>query len=408
MIDALSLILLGAAVCGIALLLLQLFCVLLHHLKQFRPRAEVSRGTPPRGISILKPLCGVDDDLDANLAQFATLGYPAYEVLLGVKDTSDPAYAVAQEAVRRWPQVMRLELQQGEPGLNPKVNQLITLAAAARHDILVISDSNVRVGPGYLEGISRTFENPTVGCVSHPVSGIGEQTMGSLMDNLYLSNTAGAGQIAAKRLVNQDIVVGKSMALRRADLEALGGFHAVRNVLAEDFVLGRWMTRRLKKRAVVASAPVYNVSQKKSVKAFFKRYQRWSIIHHTCIPTPVYLGQSLLNPIPWAVLGTLLAPSARTLALTVALSLVKVAIDLAVFHLLRPGQRTSWRAAPAVLLKDTLLFVAWVNGLFSRSVDWRGNKLRVLAGSRLVPPTSFEPEPLASSEPEPPKELLAG
>ncbi len=153
---ALSLTLLTLAALGTFALGVQLFFVLRHRWISPRVQAPVSGGGPV-GISILKPLCGVDDDLEANLARFATLGYPEYEVVLGVKDTRDPAYAVAREAVARWPHVMRLELQHGEPGLNPKVYQLITLAASARHVILVISDSNTRVGPDYLEVIARTF-----------------------------------------------------------------------------------------------------------------------------------------------------------------------------------------------------------------------------------------------------------
>ncbi|QRO01046.1 glycosyltransferase [Archangium violaceum] len=407
MLHALSLALLAAAVVGIVALGAQLLCVLRY--RQTRPRAgSPASSGQPKGISILKPLCGVDDDLEANLACFAALDYPAYEVILGVKDTRDPAYAVARAAVARWPHVMRLELQHGEPGLNPKVNQLITLAGAARYDILVISDSNTRVGPDYLEEISRTFEDPEVGCISHPVSGVGERTLGSLMDNLYQSTTTGAGQIAAKQAVDQDIVVGKSMALRREDVESLGGFYSVRNVLAEDFVIGRWVTRRLGKRAVVARSPVYNVSREKSVTAFLKRYVRWSIIHHTCIPTPVYLAQSLLNPLPWALLGALLSPSERALGVVGAALLAKLVHDVTIFHLSRPEQTTSWKVVPAVLLKDLLLFVAWTNGLFARSVDWRGNKLRVLPGSKLVPPTPAVQGPLATPEPERAEELLAG
>ncbi|WP_257461292.1 glycosyltransferase [Archangium lipolyticum] len=407
MLHAISLALLAAAVVGIVALGAQLFCVLRYRRSRPRVGSPVSGGAP-KGISILKPLCGVDDDLEANLACFATLDYPAYEVILGVKDTRDPAYAVARAAVARWPHIMKLELQHGEPGLNPKVNQLITLAGVARYDIFVISDSNTRVEPDYLEEISRTFEDPEVGCISHPVSGVGERTLGSLMDNLYQSTTTGAGQIAAKQAVDQDIVVGKSMALRREDVESLGGFYTVRNVLAEDFVIGRWVTRRLGKRAVVARSPVYNVSLEKSVTAFLKRYVRWSIIHHTCIPTPVYLAQSLLNPLPWALLGALLEPSARALGVVGTVVLAKLAHDVTIFHLSRPGQTTSWRVVPAVLLKDLLLFMAWTNGLFARSVDWRGNKLRVLPGSKLVAPTPAMPGSLATSEPEPTEELLAG
>ncbi|MFY0565982.1 ceramide glucosyltransferase [Archangium lansingense] len=418
MIHALSHTLLALAAFGVIPLAAQLFFVLRRQWTLSRAPAPVSNrnGGSPLGISILKPLCGVDDDLEANLACFATLGYPAYEVVLGVKDTRDPAYEVARAAVTRWPGVMRLELQQGEPGLNPKVNQLITLSGAARYDILLISDSNTRVGPDYLEEIARTFEDPKVGCISHPVSSIGEQTLGSLMDNLYQSTTTGAGQIAAKQAANQDIVVGKSMALRRSVLEALGGFYSVRNVLAEDFVIGRWVSRRLGLRSVVARAPVYNVSQKKSVTAFFKRYVRWCIIHHTCIPTPVYLAQSLLNPLPYALLGALLEPSLRALGVVGGVALAKVVHDVAIFRALRPGQATPAITVPAVLLKDVLLFVAWGNGLFARSVDWRGNKLRVMDGSRLLPPTPAPVESLptpqaksqAEADAERTEELLAG
>ncbi|MFL5357597.1 glycosyltransferase [Archangium sp.] len=406
---ALSLTLFAAAVVGVFALGLQLFFVLRYRWSTSGIRASGAGSQPTPGISILKPLCGVDDELEANLEWFATLDYPRYEVVLGVKETQDPAYAVAVAAVARWPHVMRLVLQNGEPGLNPKVNQLITLAGAARYELLLISDSNTRAGADYLEELARTFEDPTVGCISHPIAGIGERTLGSLMDNLYQSTSAGAGQIAAKQAADQDIVVGKSMALRREDLESLGGFYSVRNVLAEDYVIGRWVTRRLGKRAVVARSPVYNVSRQKSVSAFFKRYVRWSIIHHTCIPTPVYLAQSLLNPLPWALLGALLSPSVLALCVVGGVALVKLVHDVTVFHLSRPGQPTPWTVLPAVLLKDALLFVAWTNGLFARTLDWRGTTLRVLPGSRLVPATpSSPPAGMSTSEPERTEELLAG
>jgi ceramide glucosyltransferase len=392
MSNAISLALFATSAFGTVALMVQLALVVSQRLgrPQKQPLVQPA-GTPP-GISILKPLCGVDDDLEANLAQFATLGYPRYEVVLGVKDTTDPAHAVAQAAVRRWPHVMRLELQQGEPGLNPKVNQLITLSAAARHDVLVISDSNVRVEPGYLEEIAHLLADPTVGCVTHPVSGIGEQTLGSLLDNLSLGANAAAGQISAMRLANQAIVVGKSMALRREDMDALGGFMAVCNLLAEDYVIGRWVPQRLGKRVVVARAPVYNVSQRKSVKAFFQRQLRWSITQKTCLPRVAYVAQTALNPVPWALLGTLASPSWLSLGMLGGVTLCKVLLDVAVFSLLRP-EPTPWRAVPAVLLKDALLFVTWMNGLFRRTVDWRGNTLRVLPGSRLVPPATPLPYP---------------
>ncbi|XXF80488.1 ceramide glucosyltransferase [Myxococcaceae bacterium GXIMD 01537] len=395
-----SLALLAAALFGLTALLVQLLLVLRHRAQGRPPVREEQRV----GISILKPLCGVDDDLEANLEQFAALDYPAgrYEVVLGVKDTRDAAYAVARRAVERWPDVMRLALQEGEPGLNPKVNQLVTLAAHARHDLFVISDSNVRVGPGYLDEIAEGFADPEVGCVTHPVSGIGERTLGSLLDNLYLTANAAAGMIAAKRVAGQDIVVGKSMALRREDVESLGGFFSVKDVLAEDYVIGRWVTQRLGKRVVMARTPVFNVSQDKSLGAFFRRYLRWSIIHHTAVSPLTSLAHQLLNPVPLTLLGALLHPTRASLAVAAAVTLGKVALDVAVFRLLR-REPISWRAFPAVLLKDGFLLVAWAQAFFNRTVDWRGTKLRVTTGTRLVPIAPAAEQALPARE-----ELLAG
>lgn len=399
-----SLLLLAAASVGLFALAVQLVCVLRHRREQVLPRPEAAARP---GISILKPLCGVDDDLEANLEQFASLDYPNYEVILGVKDMRDPAYAVARAVVARWPHVMRLALQVGEPGLNPKVNQLITLASEARHGLWVISDSNVRVAPGYLGEIAEGFADPEVGCVTHPIAGIGERTVGSLLDNLHLASSAAAGVIAAKRMADKDIVVGKSMALRREDVEALGGFFSVKDVLAEDFVIGLWVTRKLGKRVKVARTPVFNVSLKKRVGDFFKRYVRWSVIHHSSVGTLTYLAQGLLNPVPLALLSAVLEPGVPAFAALAAVALTKALIDVTVFRLLRP-EPVSWRTVPAVLLKDTLLFVAWCNGLFSRTVDWRGNRLRVLPGTRLAPVEAPAPLALTPPQADAGEELVAG
>lgn len=363
---------------------LQLFLVRRHLGRP--PLAPEPGGKPLAGISILKPLCGVDDDLEANLECFATLGHPRYEILLGVRDTSDPAYPVALAAVARWPHLMRLELQRGEPGLNPKVNQLITLEPAARYELLLISDSNTRAEPGYLEEISRLFEDPTVGCVSHPICGLGEQNLGALMDNLNQCILSGAGPIASKSAAHQDIVVGKSMVLRRETLRALGGFSSVRNVLAEDFILGR-RVRELGRRVVLARSLVYNVSHRKLISDIFKRYTRWGLVRFTCLPHVVYFMEVLLNPLVWAVLGVMTAPTPRAFAGLGAVAFSKVLLDVSIFRLLRldQHQRTSWAVVPAVLLKDVLLFAAWAYAPFARTVNWRGKLLRVRAGSQIVP-----------------------
>ncbi|HUL57756.1 MAG TPA: ceramide glucosyltransferase [Anaeromyxobacteraceae bacterium] len=379
MASAALLVLLVAAAGGLVTIAAQ-HLALWAHLRQ-APLAP--RRTP--AISVLKPLCGVDDELEANLASFAELDYPAYEVLLGVRSRRDPAWEVAREAARRWPGRFRPVLQRGEPGLNPKVNQLVTLARAARHDVLVVSDSNVRVGRGYLAEIAALLEDGAVGLVTHPIAGVGEARLGSLLDHLHLAGSVAPGVVGAKRLAGRDIVVGKSMALRRADLEALGGFEAVKDVLAEDYVLGRMIGDVLGKRVAVAHRPVLNVSAGRSLSEFAARHRRWAVLQRQAVGRTAYASLLLLNPVLLAVLAAAVARTAEALAALAAVCVAKAALDGAAARALRPG---GFRVAQLAMvpLKDLVFGWAWIYGLLRRDVEWRGTRLVVTAGTRIEAP----------------------
>ncbi|HEY1908649.1 MAG TPA: glycosyltransferase, partial [Myxococcaceae bacterium] len=277
----LGLVLLAAAVVGVAAVAFMLGLTVWH----VRRPGLVPDAWP--GISVLKPLCGADDDLAANLASFAELPYGGeYEVVLGVRSPADPAWAVAEEAVRRWPHRMRLVRQEREVGLNPKVNQLVGMARAASHDLLVVSDSNIRVPDAYLSDIAAHLSRPGVRCVTHPIGGAGQRSLGALLDNVHLASTVATGMVASDRAARRPLVVGKSMALWRQDLELLGGFESVANVLAEDHVLGNRIRRELRAGIAVSNLPVWNIAVEKSVGHFFRRYLRWSVIHRTAISFP--------------------------------------------------------------------------------------------------------------------------
>lgn len=341
------------------------------------PRAE-------RGISILKPLCGIDDGLAENLRQFAELDYGRYELLLGVPSEDDPAYPIAEEACRRWPDRVRLVVQQRAPGLNPKINQLIALADEATYDILLISDSNVRAPDGYLDEIAARFEDPEVALVTNPISGLGEQRFGAALDNYQLAASVACGVLAAKVGAGQDIVVGKSLAIRRSDLGALGGFHALRNHLAEDQMLGNWVSKRLRKRIELCQLPVYSYCSRRSVRGFVARHQRWGVIQWTVIPPWVYLAQGLRNPLFLGFLGVLLVPSAAP-AWVLACGL-KLALDVAAIRLFRP-RAFGWQTPLIMGVRDLLIAYTWTYGIFSNMVAWRGTTLHVGTGSTLIAPT---------------------
>jgi len=378
LVPIVSAMLFAAAMLGLVLLALQ--CIVLR--RHLRGPVRAPARTPP--ISILKPLCGLDDRLAENLASFATLAYPEYEVLLGLRSAEDPALGEAREAARRWPGRFRIVLQRGEPGHNPKVNQLVTLARVARHDLLVVSDSNVQVEPGYLAGIAAALEDEAVGLVTHPISGVGEVRLGSVLDHLHLAGSIAPGVVAAKRLAGRDIVVGKSMALRRRDLDALGGFEAVKDVLAEDYVLGVMVGEILGKRVAVGQVPIHDVSERRTVGDFAARYRRWSVLQRQAVGPFVYSAQALLNPVLMACVAAAVERTPLALGLLAGTCAAKIAVDGASARALREGG-FPLRQLALVPAKDLVVGGAWLYGLFRRDVAWRGTRLVVRRGTRIEP-----------------------
>ena len=352
--------------------------------RQLSGSAPVPRGSA--GISVLKPLRGVDDDLEANLASFAEQEWTC-EVLLGLHDDADPVAPVAHAAALRWPGRFRVVVQGPDLGMNPKVSQLAALVAAARHELLVISDSNVRVEPGYLAEIAARLEDPQVGLVTHLIAGVGERSEGALLENLHLSGGVATGIAAAKAIAGRDVVMGKSMALRRADLDAMGGLEPVKDLLAEDFVIGQMVPRLLGKRVELASRPVQNVVQARTAVQFFHRARRWAVLQHALVGPWLYAAQVIHNPLLFATLALFVAPGSWTAAAWLAVAGARALLDGAAGEALRP---TGFRASQLlrVPVKDLLLGLAWVEGFFRRTVNWRGNRLRVLPGTRLAPPGS--------------------
>jgi len=377
MVHLVALVLFAAAALGLVLVALLALVVRRH------VAAPVAMVAGPRApISILKPLCGLDDGLWESLTLFADLDYPAYEVVLGVKSAADPAWELACAAARRWPERFRAVLQRGEPGLNPKVNQLLTLAREARHDLLVVSDSNVRVARGYLTETAALLADENVGLVTHPVVGVGEARLGSLFDHLHLAGAVAPGVIGAKRLAGRDVVVGKSMAMRRADLVRVGGFEAVQDVLAEDFVLGLLVPERLGKRVALAPTPVRNVSERRTLSDFSARYRRWAVLQRQLVGPFVYSAQAILNPVLLAAAGLACERSGLAAVGFGGACFLKAALDGVSARALRPSGFSAAQLA-LVPAKDLVFGAAWAYGLVRRDVLWRGTRLLVGRGSRI-------------------------
>jgi len=342
-----------------------------------------SQGPDLPPVSILKPLRGVDDRLLDNLAGFCRLDYPDYEIVFCVQGASDPALRVARKVKEMHPgRDISIVVSDCGEGLNPKVSNMIPGYAAARHPLVMISDSNVAPSRGYLrEAVSR-FRDPGVGMVTHLVRGVGAKTLGARLESQHLNSFILPSVCFLDRMLSMPCVVGKSMLMRRSDLDALGGLRGVKDYLAEDYILGERF-RKAGKKVVVSSSPVDTVAVYRSVGDFLSRHARWNRMRLS-IAGPAYFAELLANPVALA-LPMVAASGADPSALRIAglVVAVKAVMDLGLFLAL--GDRSSARWAFLGPARDLLALGLWFSAFFSRKVEWRGRTLRITRGSRLVP-----------------------
>jgi ceramide glucosyltransferase len=350
-------------------------------LRRARREPPAAMDRAPR-VSILKPLAGADDELATNLASFASIDYPSYELLLGVASPDDPAYPIARAFVRANPDRARVVITDPHAAVNPKVAQLIGLDARATGEVVVVSDSNVRVDRDYLWSLMRPLSEPGVGLVTSLFVGSGEQTLGAALENLQLGASSAPGIVATNTLTPWPLTIGKSMAMARRDLVQLGGFARFGGLLAEDQVMGRaFVLAGYQVRTSLHA--VHNRNVACTLKRTLERHTRWAKLRRSLHPSGFFF-EPLLSPLTTAAVTALLAPSRATLAAAAVVAIAQTVVTLAMVRALR-GTWLAWRYAPLEIVRTCLALYCWLAAWTSMRIQWRGHAMLLGRGSVITP-----------------------
>ena len=339
------------------------------------------RPTVLPSISILKPLKGLDDQLETNLRSFFQLDYPDYELIFGVADHNDPAVAVVRRLQRQHPSVnATLVIDQRQRSLNPKINNLRNMLASAHHNYLLISDSNIRVGPGYLIDMMRHMQRSNVGLVTSTIRGIAAGTMAGIFENLHLNTFVASSVFAVRRLFRVPVVIGKSMLFSRQTLHRIGGFESFGDFLAEDQLIGL-AVRELGHNIRTSTYFVDNVNESWNWERFLNRHVRWAKMRRN-LDLPNYVAEILSHPLALAATYALLRNDDRGLQVLLTIMTAKYFCDILALFLMRSDLRL-WHCL-LLPVKDAVIFGVWFVPFFSRSISWRGNRYSISKRTQLT------------------------
>ena len=344
-------------------------------------------------ISVLKPLAGAEDELEANLRSFFEQEYEEFEILFAARRSDDPALDVARKLQREYPAVPCRLMATGEPPYpNAKVYSLDKMMRASRHELLVMSDSDVRVGRDMLKVVAAEFENERVDLLTCPYRAVAGQSFWSRLEAIGLNTEFISGLLTARWIEGVRFAVGPTIVARRKLMEDLGGLGRFGHYLAEDFVLGRlaaergygvelscyridhYIASRDGKRGAAAPTDL------PAWAASLRRRLRWARSTRRSRPWG-YAGQAFTHPLPWALGAAAVMPRAAVeLLIFTSLARAASAWAAAEYVLDDPLTRSRFWLVP---VQDVVGWMVWAAGFFGNRIEWRGRTYRLLADGRL-------------------------
>ena len=332
-----------------------------------------SRSDEP--VSILKPLAGLDLDLESNLRTFFEQDYPAFEILFAVRDAGDPASNVVLRLQQAHPQVSSRLLVTGDPPYpNAKVFSLDHMLAAAANDLVVMSDSDIRVTPDFLRTVVAEFQDPDIGVATCPYRAVPGASIWSRLEATGMNTDFWGSALVARMLEGMHFAVGPTIVARRRVLESIGGFNRLKDYLAEDFVMGKFAAEA-GHGVILSSYVVEHHIGSSTFRQNVGHRLRWARSTRRSRPLG-YTGQLFTMPLPLALLTCLAAPSWWPV-LPLALVVRALAAYTVSARVLRA--KINWLLLP---VEDLIGFFFWIGGFFGNTISWRGRRYQLFPDGR--------------------------
>jgi ceramide glucosyltransferase len=349
-------------------------------LRMRRKAAAPSLPDRPPPVSILKPLCGAEPELYECLRSFCDQAYPSFQIVFGVRDRDDPAVAVVSRLRAEFPAAdLAVAIDRRQHGNSRKVSNLINMMALARHDYLVVADSDIRVERDYLAKVVGPLRDAKVGIVTCLYRGNPRSGLWSLLGSMFIDEWFMPSVCVAAMAGSRSFAFGATIAIRRQVLARIGGFEAIANQLADDFRMGE-LTRRLGLQTVLSEVVVETCVDERTLSDLLRHELRW--LRTIRAVRPAGYGFSFITfGLPVAALGTLLAGGARpAVMLFGATVLARVMLLSAV----RSQNSVLWRLL-ILPLRDGLGLALWAWGFVGRSVHWRNDRYQVICDGSVHP-----------------------
>lgn len=356
--------------------LISLFCA--HAF--FTRRKTLSDYTPP--VTIIKPVKGMDAESYENFSSFCRQDYPQFQIIFAAASPADPVIPVIEKLRVDFPALnIDLVVDDRIYGPNYKVCNLINAWPQARHDLIVVCDSDIRVGKRYLREVLSPFADPVVGLVTSLYHSPGIHGVASALEAMGFTAEMVPNVMVALNLEGLSFALGASIAFRREALEQIGGFQALVDYLADDYQLGN-KVHRAGWRLSLSDYFVESVMHRESISTIFYRQLRWARTMRVSRPGG-YFASGLTQPFPAAILALII--SGWTVAGIAALLLLYAVRCLTALafsrRYLQDGVFPRWLWL--LPLRDLLAFVTWGLAFTGQKVRWRGHLFRLLPGGRI-------------------------